>query len=398
MNMQQSVWRVLGIAAIIVLAVSGLIYSEYGYSMLFPVNGPFINHNGDIAGGDFLVFYNAAVMTLKGSANAIWDHPAFETHLFEVYGQKITELHFFNPPVALLVLGPLGWLQHAHALWLWTAVPLIVLGWLIYRLTGNLLATGLTLIAPLTAYTAGAGQTGIWYAAMVAAFLLSYERHPTRAGSVAALFAIKPHLALAMPVCLLIDRNWRALFAMAATAGLMFILVSLIYGLGIWVSFFEGIRYHSGEFFHAANPTFDRTPSILMLALRLGANDTLAWGAQIAASLATMVMLAMIWRSAGDPLHKAFALALAICLLTPKVMHYDAMVLLVPISMLIARIEKGTAAKSLVVFSLLIWCLPFFEPGFKAMGFHPGGLVLFAGLTMIAVKSLPVASMQQSAI
>ena len=391
MHVQQSIQRLLGIAAIIVLVVSGLIYSRYGYSMLFPVDGEFVNHIGDIAGGDFLVFYNAAVMTVKGSAGAVWDPPAFDAHLLKIYGQKIDQLHFFNPPVALLIWAPLGFLKHSHALWLWTALPLVTLGWLIYRLTGSLLATGLTLIAPLTAYSAGAGQTGIVYAALMAGFLLCHQRYPARAGSIAALVAIKPHLALAMPFCLLIDRNWRALLSMAITAVVLVALASLIFGFGIWGSFVEGIRYHSGEFFHAANPSFDRTPSVLMLALKLGAGDTVAWTAQVMCSLATLGLLALIWRSANDLVHQAFALALAICLLTPKIMHYDAMVLLVPIAMLTPRIERRTADVGLVILSILIWCLPFLEPGFRAIGYHPGALVFFAGLVFVAVRSQPLA-------
>ena len=101
--MQQSARRLLSIAVMIVFAVSGLIYSRYGYGMLFPVDGQFINHNGDIAGGDFLVYFNVAVMTMRGAAGSVWDHAAFDAHLFELYGQKITQLHFFNPPPALLI-------------------------------------------------------------------------------------------------------------------------------------------------------------------------------------------------------------------------------------------------------------------------------------------------------
>ncbi len=395
-DVQQSTRRLIGFAVVIMFAASGLIYSHYGYSMLFPVEDEFINRNGDIAGGDFLVFYNAAVMTLNGTASAVWNHSVFEANLLKIYGQNINQLHFFNPPVALLMWAPFGFLHHSHALWLWTALPLIVLGWLIFRLTNSWLATGLTLIAPLTAYTAGAGQTGIVYAALMAGFMLTCERHPARTGGIAALVAIKPHLALAMPFCLLIDRNWRALTAMAATAIMLSAVVSLVFGFGIWISFIEGIRYHSGTFFQTANPAFDRTPSFLMLALKLGASNMAAWSIQIVCGLATLLMLALTWRSADDPLYRAFALALTICLLTPKILHYDVMVLLVPIAMLIPRIERGTAEMSLILLAILIWYLPFFEPAFKTLGYHPGALLFFTALIVITLRSLPVSFAKQS--
>ena len=385
--MHQFSRRLIGIAVLILLAVSGLNYSYYGYSMLFPVEGEFINRNGDIAGGDFLVFYNAAVMTLTGSASAVWDHSTFATNLLNIYGEKINQLNFFNPPVALLMWAPFGLLHHIHALWLWTALPLIALGWLIFRLTYSWLATGLTLIAPLTAYTAGAGQTGIVYAVLMAGFMLAHERHPTKAGGIVAMVAIKPHLALAMPFCLLIDRNWRALTAMVATVTILSAAISLVFGFGIWISFFEGIRSHSGTFFQSNNVAFDRAPSILMFALKLGASNKVAWCIQIVCSLTTLFLLALTWRSTDDSLYRAFALALAICLLTPKIMHYDAMVLLVPIAMLVPSIVRGTAEISLVLLAILIWYLPFFEPTFKALDYHPGALVFFTGLIIITGKT-----------
>ncbi len=394
--MHQSTQRLMGFVVVILLATPSLIYSYYGYGVLFPVEGEFINRNGDIAGGDFLVFYNAAVMTLEGAASAVWDHSAFEASLLNIYGEKINQLHFFNPPVALLMWAPFGLLHHIHALWLWTALPLIILGWLIFRLTDSWLAAGLTVLSPLTTYTAVAGQTGIIYAALMAGFMLTYERHPTKAGSIAVLVAIKPHLALAMPFCLLIDRNWRALTAMAATAIMLSTIVSLVFGFDIWLSFVEGIRYHSDSFFQAANPIFDRAPSFLMLALKFGASNVVAWSIQILCCLATLLMLTLTWRSTDDSLYRAFALALSICLLTPKIMHYDAMVLLVPIAMLIPRIERGTSEISLMLLAVLIWYLPFFEPTFKALDYHPGALVFFTGLIVITVRSLPGTFAKQS--
>ena len=396
-DIRQSIQRLLGFGVIAILASAGLIYSHYGYSMLFPVEGEFINRNGDIVGGDFLVFYNAAVMTLQGDAAAVWDHSAFEANLLKIYGQEIHRLYFFNPPTALFTWLPLGLLHHTHALWVWTALPLIILGWLIFRLTGSWLATGLTLIAPLTAYTAGAGQTGILFAALMAGFMLTCERYQTSSGGIAALVAFKPHLALAMPVCLFIDRKWRALTTLAAVTITLSALASLVFGFGIWISFFEGIRHHSGTFFQAANPAFDRTPSFLMLAVKLGANNSMAWFIQIVCSLAALLMFILTWRSTDDSLYKAFALALAICLLTPKILHYDAMVLLIPIAMLIPRIERGTAELSLIVLSALIWHLPFFEPGFKNLGYHPGALLFFFGLIIITVRTIPSTLTWQSA-
>ena len=389
--------KLIGILTLIVMIASGLIYSRYGYSMLFATDGEFINRLGDIAGGDFLVFYTAATMTLKGAALDVWNHAIYEAHMLRIYGKQDLPLYFFNQPVSLLLWAPLGFLHHIHALWLWTALPLVAFALALYRLTGSWLAAGLAVISPLTAFTAGAGQTGILFAFLLAVYLLAYDRRPAVSGFSAAIWTIKPHLALAMPIAMLLDRNWRAFAGMTIAVFAIVLLTTVIFGFSIWPTFIDGIRYHAGESFHAANPNFDRSSSVLLLMLRLGATIDMAWIAQFAVSAVALALFTFVWRNSTEPVERAFALGFLVCLLTPKVMHYDMVILVVPMVMLIPRLLDATADWTLAGLSLPIWCLPYLEPVFKTMGFHPGSLWFLAGLGLIAWRSMPAVDRRSAA-
>ena len=379
--------RYMNLAAIVFFLLTSLLYGQYALPMLLPSGEGFTNLNGEIAGGDFLVFYNAGVMTAKGLAASVWDHAIFETSLREVFGQEIEKLHFFNPPVTLMLWWPFGYLPYFPALWLWTVLPVIALGFAVYRLTGHGLATALTVAAPLVTYNAGGGQSGAFFAAIFGFYAIYLTRRPAMAGSLGGLFVLKPHLAFALPLCLAMERNWRAFVAIGLTALMLIVIATGIFGLGVWFSFLDGVQYHSREVFNVSTPLFDRSPSILLALLKLGAGHNVAWAGQIAGALASLVMCLFIWRNNDDELYRLFALALTICLMTPKVMNYDAVVLLVPIAMLIARLEQGKADKWLVAIAMIIWILPFTEQVFRAIDFNPGAFIFFTGLAMMFART-----------
>ena len=389
--------RWTGLAVLIVLAVSSLTHAAFVFGTIIPLDGSIIGSDGGIAGGDFPVFYSAAVMAWTGQAGSVWEPAAFQGQLLEVFGMPLPGLNFFYPPVALLVWLPFAVLPYLPALWLWIALPLIALGWLILRLTGSWATVALTLISPLAIHNAGAGQTGAMFAAVLAAFVLLHKSNSTAAGATSSLLVAKPHLAFAIPICLIIDRNWRTLAVMAVASLILCTAVTALFGVQIWSSFLASVGHHSDEMFRSGVRVYDRSLSIVLLFLGLGAGAAVAWTAQVLVSLVALCLMILIWRNSDDPLHRSFALALAVCLLAPKVHHYDATILLVPISFVIARLVRGTAEMEFVVLAVAIWILPLVVPLFRVWGFNPGGVLLLAGLVLTFLKSRQPAKALHSA-
>ena len=173
---------------------------------------------------DFRLVYGAALVGWRYGYS----------HLYDLAAQKsaVESLHaywspYLNPP-------PLAWLGTAFlavpfdlGILLWTA---LVAGaaWLTWRLAapGDSLArlAHLVLFVGLfpTAFGLMVGQPVALVAAAVAvSWWLAERRKPALAGLALSLVAIKPQLALLVPLCLLVAGHWRVVAVWAAVTALM---------------------------------------------------------------------------------------------------------------------------------------------------------------------------------
>ena len=183
-------------------------------------------------------------------------------------------------------------------------------------------------------------------------------------------------------------RNWRALAAMAVLSIALAAAATSLFGFQVWLDFLKGIEHHSQEYFRADVPIYDRTISTVVLSLRFGFSTTAAWAAQILVSLTALFMMVAVWRCSNDTLHRSFALALTICLVSPKLHLYDVAILLVPIAIVIDRLLRAKADLGFVLLAIAIWMIPLLAPVFRVWGFNPGAFILLAGLTLTLVKSM----------
>lgn len=118
-----------------------------------------------------------------------------------------------SPPVAFLLLLPLGWMGAKWGLIAWLLVQMGCVGlclWMTWRLFGQpgsrLHLAGL-LFAPVLACLE-AGQIGIFFLLGMMVFLAHHEKRPALAGAGLLLCALKPHLFLPFLLVLLL---WMAL-------------------------------------------------------------------------------------------------------------------------------------------------------------------------------------------
>ncbi|MGB6974886.1 MAG: glycosyltransferase family 87 protein [Terracidiphilus sp.] len=118
-----------------------------------------------------------------------------------------------SPPVAFLLLLPLGWMGAKAGLILWLMVQMGCVGlsvWMLWRLFGKpgsrLHFAGL-LFAPVLACLE-AGQIGIFFLLGMMVFLRFHEKRPAAAGAGLLLCALKPHLFLPFVLVLLM---WMAM-------------------------------------------------------------------------------------------------------------------------------------------------------------------------------------------
>ena len=186
---------------------------------------------------DFRLVYGAAL-------NA-WQHGY--THLYDLAEQKtaVESLGaywspFLNPPPLAWLGSPFLVLPFGAAIVLWTAllvVAALAAWWLAAPGRGLTRAAHLALFIGLfsTAFGLMVGQPVALVAAVVSgSWWLAQRDRPVLAGLVLSLVAIKPQLALLVPLCLLVSGHRRMFAAwLAATAVMVLVALVLLGGDGL---------------------------------------------------------------------------------------------------------------------------------------------------------------------
>lgn len=189
---------------------------------------------------DFRLIYGAALNGRTNGYSHLYDLAA-QKAVVEGLGQGTYWSPYLNPPPLAWLATPFLVLPFETAILFWSAL-LIAATLLAWRLAAP--GEGVTRVAHLalliglfpTAYGLMVGQPVVLVAAIVAvSWWLAEHRQQVPAGVVLSLIAIKPQLALLVPLCLLVAGRWRIFAAwLAATA--------IIGGVAFWMLGGDGIQ------------------------------------------------------------------------------------------------------------------------------------------------------------
>ena len=161
----------------------------------------------EVMGPDFRVFYMAGTLINQNQYDTLYDSHKFENTYFKDVKQW---QNFSYPPTILLLFAPLSKLSYIHAFAVWTILPAIALCFLIYLISRSYLVVAMVLISPLFWRGIFTGQTGIIAAVLIGCGLYAqWRQKPIISGIGFGLLIIKPHLALALPLCLFITKDWK---------------------------------------------------------------------------------------------------------------------------------------------------------------------------------------------
>ncbi len=185
---------------------------------------------------DFRLIYGAALTGLHDGYGHLYDLTAQKASV-EGLGPGFYWSSFLNPPPLAWLATPLTILPFNAAVWVWT---LLLFGALL--LTWYLVAPGdmrLTRLAHLalwlgvfpTAFGLLVGQPVALVAAAVAAsWWLSERNRGIWAGIALAAIAVKPQVAILVPLCLLVSGHTRTFVAWLAATGVMALLALAMLG------------------------------------------------------------------------------------------------------------------------------------------------------------------------
>jgi len=270
---------------------------------------------------DFRLIYGAALVALQHGFNHVYDLEA-QKAATEAIAPGIYWQPFLNPPPLVWLATPFTALPFGVAIWLWTAL-LVASALLAWYLTAP--GTRLTRAAHLalflgvfpTAFGLMVGQPGALVAAAVGATCWFAERRrPLAAGLALSVIAIKPQLALLVPLCLLVSGHAR-IFAvwLVVTVAIALVAVAMLGPQGIE-------RYREAL----------ALASQWELTRRYAIAGPLGLGPQVYAVQAVVVAVAVVasWRQRGGDVARPIAIGLVASLLfTPYVGFQDFLMLVV---------------------------------------------------------------------
>lgn len=273
---------------------------------------------------DFANLWTGGRLIVAGDWARLYDAAAFTAQQAQwvgSFGRRV----FSYPPTSFMLIVPFALLPYGLAFAAW----LIATGLFFVASARPWWPKGagspwLALIMPAALFNAWLGHFGFVFGGLWLLAFALLPRRPVIAGLTIGLFAMKPQLAVLIPLLLLLRREWRAIAAAAAgTGGLVLISVAL-YGTAPWTEFLTRGVGTQASFIDAHGASFARLSTSAATAIfELGGSAALAFGAQALLALLGIGLVVQAARR-GVALDQLAPLgATATFLVLPYALSYD---------------------------------------------------------------------------
>ncbi|PIO99913.1 glycosyltransferase family 87 protein [Pleomorphomonas carboxyditropha] len=362
-----------------------IFYVAYDAIVGFPPRGQFY-----VIGRDFANMWMGARLALSGDITTLFDWPAYVALLRKTFWPEFAVHNWSYPPHVLLFVWPLGLLPYHAALILWDVLGLAAFFGatkLAFRSLPPARRTWLSLAtvgAPVVALNIVLGQVGLYIGALLIAAWILRNDHPVVSGILIGLLTMKPHLGLLLPLVLLAEHRYKVILSAAITFIILVVTTSLAFG---WSVFPDYLAYVGPAQLHVLM-TYERLdwimPTPMLMARTLGLPINYGWVfVGIAAPSALAAFLYVLWRRAEDTV-KLAALVTATILILPYAFSYDTALLIMPLVLLMDRMDKPWQQAIL----LSVYMLPALglAAAISGIPLATASLVAFVGLLIYDIR------------
>jgi len=278
------------------------------------------------------------------------------------------------------LIWPLALAPYRIALAIWSALGLAGYLATIRRISADRRAWLLALAFPGVFLDLAQGQTGLITTTLMGGGLLLLDRRPYVAGGLIGLLAMKPHLAVLLPLLLLVSGRWRSVIGAALSSVGLSAIATAAFGAGIWRAFLAS----SGTTWRGLSGGYlplDKVPSTFAALLRLGAPADIALAVHALLALAAAVLAVDAWRRPGSLELKAGVAVIATLIVLPYAFDYDLALLAIPIGVGVkSQLERPTIPGARVALALLALSPVFLSPVSLYLGVPLEPAVLWGGL------------------
>ena len=187
-----------------------------------------------ILGRDFSNMWTSGRLALEGHAHRAFDVDAFRLALLDKL-QMLSLQNFSYPPHTLFLNAPFGAMPYFAAFALWSVVGLSMFAFAARSYLPKGFPAWLAAATPAAGFCVWDGQYGLFLGALWLCVFGLIDRRPVRAGILAGIMTIKPHLGLL--IAAILTRSWRALAAAVVTTLLLVGASAAAFGAGTWPDF-----------------------------------------------------------------------------------------------------------------------------------------------------------------
>jgi hypothetical protein len=349
---------------------------------MFTLSGGY-DIRGDLFGGDYSSFWAASRMVRLGQAPDVYMESLHQ--LAELPILRHGYEAFYYPPTYLLLCIPLTILPFFYSLAFFlsaSGAAFIAVIWRILRTPWAIIAV---LAFPAVYINVLPGQNAFVIAAVLGVGLGLLDRRPGLAGAILGLMAIKPHLALAVPVALVVTGRWRPLLFATVSACSLTALACAVFGWSTMLAFLTNSP-EARETLEQGYVGFQKMQSAFVVARLLGASIPSAYAAHALVALGAICGLSWsLWRQPTGPLARSLTV-IACLLVSPFSLFYDMVMVGLPLAWMLKEwLDHGFPP-----WSKPILCLVFVSPASYLAMPAPFGfpaLVLLGGFLVSLVRA-----------
>jgi hypothetical protein len=292
--------------------------------------------------GDFAVYYIFARVGIDHGWGSLYDYAAMRQEWLAL-GSAFLYPPLYPPPLAWFV-APFAALPFAAGYALWNVLlgaSLLVTWWLTVPESSRLVRLGhlaFAIALPAVAFGLLLGQVVIVVAAAVSICWWMLRRNrPFAAGLVLSLIALKPQLALMVPLALLVAGQSRAFLGWAA--GSLAMLGAALATIGVGGLQAYAVLLAGSAHYRGAMMVY---PELTLPGL-LGSGGAAA----LAQALVVIVTVALVWRRRASGLEFPFAAGLCASMLIANFLHAQDVAVLLPAAWLWLRTAPRAAERIL---------------------------------------------------
>ena len=276
-------------------------------------------------GRDFVNLWTGGRLLREDGASALYDLETYRAFLAALFG-PLRPHNYSYPPATFPIAELFSFLPYGMALALWLAGTGGLFVWAARSWWPKAVGpVWLALLTPAALMNVWAGHYGFLVGAL---FLLGWQaiaQRDQRHGGIAfGLMLIKPHLALLVPLALLLRRQWTAVIAATVTVLLVLAVTSALYGFSPWIEWLLGAGSHQASLLDAGMSFYGHMSTSLATAILRFSNDVpTALAAQSALAAAAIALLVVAARRGVSTADLAMLSATGTFLVLPYAFNYD---------------------------------------------------------------------------